>query len=178
LNFNELKIANLIQANISSSFSINSDGFTKNKNNITTEVARQAAVAAGLPDDYMNNYVDFKIPWTLQITYTLSQSNYFNVSSQKLEPRTIQTLSFSGDLSLTQKWKISFSSGYDFISHKFTYTNLNIYRDLHCWEMRLSWIPFGTYRSYSFQINVKSSILQDLKLARKRPFLVIFNNLL
>ncbi|HOU97675.1 MAG TPA: putative LPS assembly protein LptD [Bacteroidales bacterium] len=165
------KLANLIQANISSSFSINSDGFTKNKNNITTEVARQAAVAAGLPDDYMNNYVDFKIPWTLQITYTLSQSNYFNVSSQKLEPRTIQTLSFSGDLSLTQKWKISFSSGYDFISHKFTYTNLNIYRDLHCWEMRLSWIPFGTYRSYSFQINVKSSILQDLKLARKRPFL-------
>jgi len=165
------KLANLIQASISSSISINSDGFTSNKAAQTTEIARQAAVAAGLPDDYMNYYVDFKVPWTLQVSYSLNQSNSFNVQSQKLEPRTIQTLSFSGDVSLTQKWKISFSSGYDFISKKFTYTNLNIYRDLHCWEMRLSWIPFGTYRSYSFQINVKSSVLQDLKLARKRPFL-------
>jgi len=124
-----------------------------------------------LPADYLNYYVDFKIPWTLQISYNLNVTNSLNTTTQKMELNKIQSLNFSGDLSLTQKWKVSFSSGFDFITNKFTYTNLNIHRDLHCWEMSFQWIPFGTYRSYSFQINVKPSPLQDLKLARKRPFL-------
>lgn len=165
------KLANLSTANLSTSIGLNSDGFVKNKATQTTEAAKQAAVAAGLPADYLNYYVDFKIPWTLQISYNLNVTNSLNTTTQKMELNKIQSLNFSGDLSLTQKWKVSFSSGYDFITHKFTYTNLNIHRDLHCWEMSFQWIPFGTYRSYSFQINVKPSPLQDLKLARKRPFL-------
>lgn len=165
------KLANLSTANLSSSISINSDGFVKNKSTITTDAARQAAVAAGLPTDYLNYYVDFKIPWTLHVSYNLNVTNSMNNITHKMELNKIQSLNFSGDINLTQKWKISFSSGYDFVTKKFTYTNLNIHRDLHCWEMSFHWIPFGTYRSYSFQINVKPSPLQDLKLTRKRPFL-------
>jgi hypothetical protein len=36
--------------------------------------------------------------------------------------------------------------------------------------MRLNWIPFGQQEYYSFQINVKSAILQDLKLVKRRDF--------
>jgi hypothetical protein len=165
------KLANLTSASISSSIGLNSDGFVKDKSSKVSESAKQAAVAAGLPPDYLNYYVDFKIPWTIFFSYTLSLTNVFNYEKKEFEYKTIQGLTFSGDFSLTSKWKISYSSGYDFVSKKFTYTSINIYRDLHCWEMRLSWIPFGTYRSYSFQINVKSAVLQDLKLARKRPFI-------
>lgn len=165
------KVANLTSASISSSIGLNSDGLVKNPSMQTTEAARQAAVAAGLPENYMNYYVDFKVPWTIYLSYNLSTSSFFNSERKQIEFRTIQGITFSGDLSLTPKWKISYSSGYDFENKQFTYTSLSIYRDLHCWEMRLSWIPFGTYRSYSFQINVKSSVLQDLKLARKRPFI-------
>lgn len=165
------KLANLTSASASSSIALNSDGFVKDKTNQTTESAKQSAIAAGLPENYMNYYVDFKVPWTIYISYNLNISSFYNIQKKAFEYTTIQGLTFSGDLSLTPKWKISYSSGYDFVSKQFTYTNLSIYRDLHCWEMRLSWIPFGTYRSYSFQINVKSSVLQDLKLARKRPFI-------
>jgi hypothetical protein len=37
--------------------------------------------------------------------------------------------------------------------------------------MNLTWVPFGRFQSYNFTIAVKASILQDLKLERRRPFL-------
>jgi hypothetical protein len=166
------KIGNLTQASMSVSVGLNSDGFVKDKSKQTTEAAKQAATAAGLPENYLNYYVDFKVPWTLQLSYNLNYSRkLFNTETKKYDFNTIEGLTFSGDISITSKWKLSFSSGYDFESKKFTYTNFNIFRDLHCWEMRFSWIPFGPYRSYNFQINVKSTILQDLKLIRKRSYL-------
>jgi len=127
-----------------------------------------------LADIYYNpdNYVDFNVPWSLNIAYSFSHTsthtypNYVDVTDKKL----IQSLSFSGDVNLTPKWKISFTSGYDFENHKITYTTLNIFRDLHCWEMRFNWIPIGTLKSWNFQINVKSTVLQDLKLTKKKDF--------
>jgi len=47
---------------------------------------------------------------------------------------------------------------------------LNIYRDLHCWDLAINWIPFGTYQRYSVDLKVRASILQDLKLSRRREF--------
>jgi hypothetical protein len=34
--------------------------------------------------------------------------------------------------------------------------------------MHLNWTPLGAQANYSFQINVKSSMLQDLKLVKKK----------
>ncbi len=127
-----------------------------------------------LADIYYNpdNYVDFNVPWSLNIAYSFSHTathtypNYVDVKTNKL----IQSLSFSGDVSLTPKWKVSFTSGYDFENKKINYTSINIFRDLHCWEMRFNWIPIGALKSWNFQINVKSSILQDLKLTKKKDF--------
>ena len=107
-------------------------------------------------------YVDFDVPWSVRFDYS------FSYSKHGLEARTNQTLSFSGDLSLTPKWKIGFRSGYDFKGKKLTTTSLNFFRDLHCWEMSLSVIPIGYLRSFSFKINVKSGTLRDLKLSRRQ----------
>ena len=108
-------------------------------------------------ENYYGQYVDFDVPWSLGINYN------FNYTRSKEEPSIIQSLRINGDLSLTPKWKIGFNTGYDFTTHKVSMTNLSLYRDLHCWEMQMTVVPFGTYRSYSFQINIKSSILRDLK---------------
>lgn len=113
---------------------------------------------------YPNAYVDFSIPWSLNIFYNLNYSKPLN------KELITQSLTFSGDINFTEKWKVGFNSGYDFITHKLTYTQFNIYRDLHCWEMRFSWVPFGFRQSYMININVKASILQDLKLTRKRDW--------
>jgi hypothetical protein len=110
-------------------------------------------------------FVDFSIPWNLSLSYNLSYSK-----SGFEKSNLMQSLNFNGDVNLTKKWKIGFSSGYDFVSKTLVYPNINIYRDLHCWEMRFNWVPTGNRGSYSIDINVKASVLQDLKLSRRRSW--------
>jgi len=115
-------------------------------------------------EDYYGDYVDFDIPWSLRVDYS------FSYSKPKYESKIVQTVRASGDFSLTPNWKIGFNTGYDLNRKQFTTTNLSIYRDLHCWEMRISVVPFGTYKSYNFQINAKSSILTDLKYKKQKSW--------
>jgi hypothetical protein len=82
----------------------------------------------------------------------------------------VQTLGVSGEVNVAPKWKITFNTGWDFETKALSYTSVNIYRDLHCWEMRFSWIPIGFRKSWNFTINVKASVLQDLKLNKKKDF--------
>lgn len=105
-------------------------------------------------------YVDFSVPWNLRVDYS------FNYTKQRFDKNITQSMSFSGDLSLTPKWRVGFTSGYDFKNKKLTTTSLNFYRDLHCWEMRFTVIPIGFMRSFSFNINVKSGTLRDLKYTK------------
>jgi hypothetical protein len=109
-----------------------------------------------------DEYIDLDVPFTLNVSYSLiySKPGY-------IESKTSQIINFHGDVSLTPKWKIIFSSGYDFQLHDLSYTSLSFYRDLHCWEMRLNWVPLGAFPYYNFQINIKSAILQDLKYIKK-----------
>ena len=58
-----------------------------------------------------------------------------------------------------------------FDENKLTYTTIDIYRDLHCWEMLFNWIPTGYQRSYTLTIRVKADILKDVKLERKRDWI-------
>lgn len=123
-------------------------------------------------NDNLGQYIDWNIPWSLNINYNLrhtSNNKYVN-NIKTAENDLVQTLGFSGDLSITEKWKVGFRSGYDFETKKLSYTSLNIYRDLHCWQMRFNWIPMGPQKSWNFTLNVKSSILQDLKLEKKKDF--------
>ena len=115
-------------------------------------------------EEFYGAYVDFDIPWSVRIDYSFSYTKPMD------EAKIVQTLRASGDFSLTPNWKIGFNSGYDLDKKQFTTTNLSIYRDLHCWEMRISVVPFGTYKSYNFQINAKSSILQDLKYSKRKAW--------
>ncbi|WP_128546686.1 putative LPS assembly protein LptD [Larkinella soli] len=113
------------------------------------------------------DYVDFNIPWSINVSYTFSLSKYTPIESQ-----IIQALQLSGDLSLTPKWKASIQTGFDFSAKAPSLTTLSVHRDLHCWDMSFSWTPFSgsRFRSnfYSFDLRVKSAILQDLKLSRRR----------
>jgi len=114
-------------------------------------------------------FYDFNIPWTLNINYTIRYSRYNNLNN----PQTtnfVQTLNFNGDVNVTSNWKVGFTSGYDIRNKQITFTSLDFIRQIHCWEFRLNWIPIGYRQSFMFTINVKSALLQDLKLERKRDW--------
>ena len=114
-------------------------------------------------------YVDFNVPWSMNVSYTFGLTKLTPVVSQ-----VVQALTLTGDLSLTPKWKVTITTGYDFQYNSPTLTTIGINRDLHCWEMAFNWTPYSgnNFRSgnYSFDLRARSSILQELKLSRRRSF--------
>jgi LptD protein len=114
-------------------------------------------------------YVDFDIPWSVNLSYNL------NYSKQGFAPSQVtQALQFTGDVSLTPKWKMNFSSGWDFVFKAVTLTNVGIMRELHCWDMSFNWTPIAGNNlrasNYSFTIQPRSALLRDLKLSRRRAY--------
>jgi hypothetical protein len=172
------KIARLTTASLSMGTSFSSKGVGKDDQNVeekdpllntafdntgAEDPTLTTGYEAGI-DDYYGDYVDFEVPWSLKVDYS------FSYRKPREESSIVQTVRVSGDLSLTPKWKIGFNTGYDIYSKQFTTSNLSLYRDLHCWEMRISVVPFGTFKSYNFQINAKSSILSDLKYNKRKSW--------
>jgi hypothetical protein len=123
------------------------------------ENIRQPALAR---DQY--GYAEFDVPWSLNVNYTL----YYSKSLAK--PTITQSLSLNGFLTLTKKMNITYTTGYDFTGKAITMTNIGITRDLHCWEMSMNWIPNGTMKMWNFTLRVKASVLQDLKVERRKDF--------
>jgi len=123
--------------------------------------------------DYINSniaeYVDFNVPWSINASYNLNRRKTgYN------DPIITQTITMSGDISISEKTKISMRSGYDFKNKMLTQTSINATRDLHCWRINFNWIPFGRFQSYNLSISAVSALLQDLKLEKRSRF---FDNL-
>jgi len=111
-----------------------------------------------------SKYSGLDIPWSVNLAFnfSLNKSNpqnptknyYVNISNFKIQ--------------LTKKWSINYSARIDLelkeiINQAFTFT-----RDLHCWQARFVWRPSGIGAPYFFfKINVKSSLLRDLKWEKK-----------
>ena len=145
------KLGRLTNATISTNFSFSADnGQNKEKKN---------DLVGGFYDDY----VDFDVPWNINISYNFSYSR----PNPYRSPTISQIINFSGDLSLTPKWKLTFQSGYDIKNKEVTSTSFSVTRDLHCWEMTFNCMPFGQHQSYNFEIHVRSSLLRDLKLTKR-----------
>tara|TARA_B100001540_G_C15811349_1_gene644683 strand:+ start:111 stop:1250 length:1140 start_codon:yes stop_codon:yes gene_type:complete len=151
--FENKRLARFKNSNLSVGFSINDKTFSQNKTDDGNEKEER---------DF------YKIPWNLNVNY----SQTINKGSTTLsESINTQTLGFSGNIKITKKWKLGFQSGYDFTDNDFSYTSINVYRDLHCWEMLFHWIPTGYQRSYVLTIKVKANILKDVKIERKRDWI-------
>jgi hypothetical protein len=109
-------------------------------------------------DDVENPVWGSRIPWDLRLQYAIGYNN-----SNRQNEFSNHSLMFSGNISLSPRWKVGVSSGYDVKRMGFTITQLRFERDLKSFKMNFSWTPFGTYERWNFFIGLKSSILQDLK---------------
>ncbi len=114
-----------------------------------------------LQQPYGGEGTDFSIPWSLSLDLTYGITRYRGIPDR----RAILNTSF--DFSLTPNWKITGRSGYDFEQGRVVTTNLAIARDFSCWQMALTWIPFGDYQSWGFDLHVKSGHLRDLLRLRQ-----------
>ena len=116
-----------------------------------------------------SSYYDFSIPWNIGFNYVISYNiSYTNNGTTGFTRNVSQTIGFNGSVNLTPKTGITFTTGFDIQNRKLTTTSVSITRDLHCWQMSFVWIPFGTHKSWSFNIGVKASSLADLKYDKSK----------
>lgn len=111
-----------------------------------------------------DGYMKFNIPWSFSVSYGVTMRENTQAEIKKKNMRypykLTQNMNFSGNVKLSNKWNINFSSGWDFMDHELTTTTMNITRDLHCFNMSCG-VVLKPYRSYNFSIRANSSMLAD-----------------
>ncbi len=114
-------------------------------------------------------YTNPNSPWSLNFSYSFSYSKSYSFTNQQLavNNRYTQTLSVNGNLKLTPKLAITASSGFDLMALRITTTQFSATYDLHCFNISVSWVPTGTWKSYSFRIAANASTLSDVLRFKK-----------
>lgn len=168
------KLPRLTAFQVSTNFSLNSNTVknqnqqkNQNTNNTLQGINQQQSDALAAINRNPNAFVDFNIPWNVNLSYSFS---YYNSG---IATNVTNSVNVNGDFNVTPKWKLQYTTGYDVRLNKVTTTSLSIYRDLHCWDLAFQWIPFGYYKYYSVDLRVKASILQTLKLNKRKDY---YNN--
>lgn len=112
------------------------------------------------PDGYM----PFKIPWSFSVSYGImmseDRSRPIDVKDMRYPYKYTQNVNFSGNIAISDNWRINFSSGYSFEDKKLTTTTMNLSRDLHCFEMSCG-IVLSPYTSFNFSFRATSQMLAD-----------------
>jgi hypothetical protein len=166
------RLARLTSANLSFGLSFTSKADKDKKKKAETEdaaVKQQKEIEEQNRRQQMGEvpeYADFSVPWDLRFDYSFRYAR----PNPAVSPSITQTVDFNGNVNLTKQWKVGFSSGVDLQKMDVTFTQLNIFRDLHCMQMSLNLIPFGFRQSYSFTIRATSALLKDLKLEKNQSF--------
>ena len=114
-------------------------------------------------------YTNPNVPWSVNFSYSYSLSKQYSYTNEKLVKRNniTQTLGISGNVQLTPKMSFQFTSGYDFTALKMSTTQISARYDLHCFNIAVSWVPTGNYKSYNFIISANAAALADLLRFKK-----------
>ena len=171
----------LTSANVSTQYELNNNTFKRGQSeeqiNESVSGGGRADDLFGVSQDFSNSnqyeeeeeqeeinldkYV-YKLPWSINLAYSLTYNN-----SRGQNDFSTNSLMISSNLSLTPKWKVGASSGYDFKQKGFTYTQIRFDRDLDSWRLNFSWVPFSQRASWNFFIGIKSGLLSDLKYEKR-----------
>jgi len=180
--FTTRRFPQLIGTSTSFGYSFNNNTFKKKDKNKKEEerkseemLAEEKSLLAPKKDTREFNeegYVKFSIPWNLSFNYNLSYrrkmgKDSYNEKTGQFGMEFTHDVYFNGDITLSPKWRLSGSMSYDITNKNITSTNLNITRDLHCWSLTASLVPFGIYQSYMVTVRVNSPMLQDLKYEQR-----------
>lgn len=177
----------LTSANVTMGYSISSRGDSGAKKNADSQTARNG----GREDDLFGTATDMsdnrrsmfneddeddesdkaggthynsKLPWDLRVAWSITYGN-----ARRENTITGNSLMVSGNIDITERWKMGFSSGYDFVNKGVTFTQLRFERDLLSWRMDFNWVPNGYNKYWSFFIGIKSSVLSDIKYEKRQP---------
>ena len=170
----------LTNASLSASFSLNGKGAIEGNDgrkasgitdaNTYQRIYYHPITGEYIPGGYVY-YMNPNAPWSLNFSYSFNYSKSYSYMAATKELVTnrqfTQTLNLSGNVKLTPRLSIQATSGFDFMAMKVTSTQISATYDLHCFNIAVSWVPMGMYKSYSFRIAANASALADLLRFKK-----------
>lgn len=176
--------ARLTNASLSASFSLNGKGAIDGNDGRRSEGGGGGAADANtyqriyyhpitgeyIPGGYVY-YMNPNAPWSVNFSYSFnySKSYSYQATTQQLveNKRFTQTVQMSGNIKLTPRMSIQATSGFDVMAMRLTTTQFSASYDLHCFNIAISWVPMGQWKSYSFRIAANASALADLLRFKK-----------
>jgi len=109
-------------------------------------------------DTDAHTFSEFQVPrWSLDFNF-----NYSVRKPRKEITSRDATLGVNFSLNVTPLWRVRGNTGYDLIDNEMSTTRISINRNLGCWNMSFSWVPFGRFQQYSFNLQVSSGQLSQL----------------
>ncbi|MBO5596258.1 MAG: LPS-assembly protein LptD [Bacteroidales bacterium] len=172
----------LTNASLSASFSWNgkgsingNDGTKENQGGNSDANSYQRIYYHPLTGEYIPGgyvyYMNPNSPWSVNVSYLFNYARSYTYQSTTQElvvnNRFTQTINLSGNVKLTPRLSIQATTGFDIMAMKFTTTQFSASYDLHCFNIAVTWVPMGTYKSYSFRIAANASALADLLRFKK-----------
>ena len=121
-----------------------------------------------IPGGYLY-YMNPNAPWSLSFSYSFTYAKSYQYTNNQLleNKRFTQTVNANGNIKLTPRMSITASSGFDIMAMRITTTQISASYDLHCFNIAVSWVPTGQWKSYSFRIAANASALADLLRFKK-----------
>lgn len=170
----------LTNASLSASFSINGKGAIDGNDgrksggssdaNTYQRIYYHPVTGEYIPGGYVY-YMNPSAPWSINVSYSFNYNKSYTYMSATKELVTnrkfTQTMNLSGNVKLTPRMSIQATTGFDFMAMQFTSTQISATYDLHCFNIAVSWVPMGMYKSYSFRIAANASALADLLRFKK-----------
>lgn len=114
--------------------------------------------------------INFDIPWKVSFNHFLGYNiNTDPTTYQSKRYTTTHTLNLQADLSITPNWKIAAITYFDLSSGTVANTRIDLYRNLHCWNMSFNWTPIGTNKAFLISIRGNGRSLSNVFLNLRRP---------
>ena len=127
-------------------------------------------------DRFDQRFGQVKGPWTVRLTHRYvvrrtSPSQGFSASSHEI--RAVNRFSLN-DITdplrlsnlVTNNWRIQHAINYDYRRRKIVSHSVDLYRQLHCWEFTLRWVPTGINKGIYFRLNIVAH--PDVKIEQER----------
>ena len=155
-----LSLARLTQLSIRGNFRLRSNN----------DVAPRQPIQPGIPafDNMITSSIGLNDPFSSRsyeqgafADWSMNVSFGYQISKPASRVTRSATVNTGFDFNVTSTWKVRGQTGYDFEAGKIVTTTLNVMKEFECWQMAFTWIPFGSFQSWGFDLHVKSGRLRE-----------------